>query len=59
MDFDTLCASFELLSAGALETINEWSYEVYDEPILDDHEGINVDKSLLKEMTWYHGQKFK
>ena len=51
MDFDTLCASFELLSAGALETINEWSYEVYDEPILDDHEGINVDKSLLKEMT--------
>ena len=41
-DFDRLCADRKLLSAGALEAINEWAYETYDEALLDEYDGYDV-----------------
>ena len=41
-DFEQLCARHALLAAGALETVNEWAFEAYEEPLLDEYEGYEI-----------------
>ena len=40
--FSQLAAKHEVLISGALESINEWAYETYDEALLDAYEGFDV-----------------
>ena len=37
--FEELCREAGLLASGAIEDINEWSYDTYDEALLDEHDG--------------------
>lgn len=37
-----LCAEIGLLPAGAVEAINEWSFDHYDEALIDDYEGYDI-----------------
>lgn len=40
--FNTLCKRHGLMAAGALEAINEWAFETYDDALLDEYDGYNV-----------------
>ena len=46
-DFIRLAESLNLLPDGAMEVINEWAFEKFDEPILEDGEPIEVYSDLL------------
>lgn len=35
---------------GSLEAINEWAFEQFDEPLLDDGEVLTVNLALLETM---------
>jgi hypothetical protein len=37
-----------LLAAGAMEAINEWSFQRYDEALLDDGEPIEIARHLVR-----------
>lgn len=39
-DFDAQARDLRLLPAGAFETINEWAFEQFDEPILEGEEAV-------------------
>jgi len=40
--FKQLCSRHSLLASGALETINEWAFEIHDEALLDEYDGYDV-----------------
>lgn len=40
--FQELCLRSGLLASGAMEDINEWAYEAYDEALLDEYDGYDV-----------------
>jgi len=46
--FTQLAAKHEVLTSGALESINEWAYETYDEALLDAYEGFDVMPEIAK-----------
>jgi len=48
-DYVRLASSLNLLADGAMEVINEWAFEKYDEPIVEDGEPIEVYSELLGE----------
>ncbi|MCJ8315271.1 MAG: TerB family tellurite resistance protein [Pseudomonadales bacterium] len=45
-----LCQKFELMVDGAIETINDWSFDVVDAPVLDDYDDIYVDFEIVEEL---------
>ncbi|WP_247874519.1 TerB N-terminal domain-containing protein [Azospirillum sp. TSH20] len=47
-DYMALARSLELMPDGAIETINEWAFDRFDEAILDDDDPITVTLSLLQ-----------
>jgi len=40
--FTELCARHGLMAAGALEAVNEWAFDTYDEALLDEYDGFDV-----------------
>ncbi|MDZ5698691.1 TerB N-terminal domain-containing protein [Chelativorans sp. M5D2P16] len=40
--FEQLCSKYSLLASGALEAVNEWAFETYDEALLDEYHGYDV-----------------
>ncbi|WP_092815592.1 TerB N-terminal domain-containing protein [Roseivivax marinus] len=40
--FQSVCNTHGVMPAGALEAVNEWSFETYDEPLLDEFDGYDV-----------------
>lgn len=46
-EFERLCRSMDLLPGGALESLNEWSFERFDEPITEDEDPLIVNLSLI------------
>ena len=49
-EFAELATQHNLMVAGALETINEWSFGVYDEALLDEYEGYDVSLDIAEEL---------
>lgn len=49
-DVLTLCKKLELMLDGAIETINEWSYECVDAPLIEDNDDIYIDFEILEEL---------
>ena len=49
------CSRIGLLMSGAIETINEWAIEAYDEALLEEYEGYEVAAGLVNELE----KKFK
>ncbi|MCD1126292.1 TerB N-terminal domain-containing protein [Jinshanibacter sp. LJY008] len=45
-----LCQQFNLMVSGAIEAINDWSFEQVDAPILDDDDDIYVDLEIAQEL---------
>lgn len=44
--FHELCARFSLPASGAVEHINEWAFEIYDDALLDEHDGYEVNADI-------------
>ena len=40
--FERLCAQHSLFASGALEAINEWTFETHEEALLDEYDGYDV-----------------
>lgn len=49
--FADLAARHGLLPAGALETINEWSFGVYDEALLEEYDGYDVSPDIAEALA--------
>jgi uncharacterized tellurite resistance protein B-like protein len=45
-----LCQKLGLMLDGAIETINDWSFDVVDAPVLEDDDDIYVDIEIVEEL---------
>ncbi len=54
-EFEALCQNFGIMSAGALETINEWSFDRYDDAILEEGNEILLNAELVEQFTGESG----
>lgn len=50
VEIQKLCSNLNLMIDGAIETINDWAYEVVDAPVLDDDGDIYVDLEIVEEL---------
>ena len=41
-DYKQLCTQYALPAAGALEAVNEWAFETYEDALLDEYDGYEV-----------------
>lgn len=48
-EYDLLVSSLKLLPDGAMEAINEWAFEKFDDALIEDGEPIIIYKELLTE----------
>ncbi len=48
-DIEALCRGFELLPDGAIETLNEWSFDRFDAAIIEDGDPLFVQYDVLPE----------
>ena len=44
--FEQLCRKHGLMPSGALEAVNEWAFEAYDEALLDEYDGYDVSPEI-------------
>lgn len=49
-DVTQRCHQLGLMLSGAIETINDWSYEQVDAPVIDDDGEIYVDMEIIQEL---------
>lgn len=47
-DFEALAGAHSLLCDGAIEAINEWSFDKFDEPLFDDGPEIVINRQILE-----------
>lgn len=47
-DFDAAARAVRLMPDGAIETINEWAFDKFDEPIFEDDETLIIPAHILK-----------
>nr|WP_276556854.1 TerB N-terminal domain-containing protein [Rhodoblastus acidophilus] len=50
-DFEDAAGRAGLMADGALEVINEWAFDQYDEALLDEGEKIEINPSIMREMA--------
>ena len=50
-EFSALAAQFGLMSSGALETINEWAYERFDDALLEDDGDLTVNQDVAAHLS--------
>lgn len=49
-DFDDRARALRLLPDGAIETINEWGFETFDEPVIEDDDDVAVAGHLRSQL---------
>ena len=49
-EFEALANSFQLMVGGALETINEWSFERFDDILIEEYEGYEMNPDVTTEL---------
>lgn len=49
-EMEEQCQKLGLMVDGAIETINEWSFDIVDAPVLDDNDSIYVDIEIIEEL---------
>lgn len=50
-DYVSICRRHGLLPDGALETINEWAFNIYDEALLEEYDGIEVSPEVASAIN--------
>ena len=46
-DYQQLCSQFGLYPSGATETLNEWAFERFEEPVIEDGEPISINAEIV------------
>jgi len=49
-DFEVLAARHDVFPSGALETINEWCCERYEDVLIDEYDGYEINTELAEQM---------
>ena len=49
-EFEALASQFQLMTGGALETINEWSFERFDDLLIEEYEGYEMNPEVATEL---------
>ena len=49
-EFATLAGQFRLMQAGALETLNEWSFERFGDVLIEEYEGYEINLDVTAEL---------
>ncbi|UAJ12658.1 TerB N-terminal domain-containing protein [Glacieibacterium megasporae] len=49
-DFDAAAAALRLMPDGAIETINEWGFDHFGEPVLDDDDEVRVSPDVIEQL---------
>ena len=49
-EFEAMASSFQLMAGGALETINEWSFEHFDDILIEEYEGYEMNPDVTIEL---------
>ena len=49
-EYETLAARFQLMRGGALETLNEWSFDRFGDMLIDEYEGYELNPEILAEL---------
>ncbi|WP_321364372.1 TerB N-terminal domain-containing protein [uncultured Celeribacter sp.] len=55
--FEELCRATGLLASGAIEDVNEWAYDTYDEALLDEYDGYDVSPDLAAQLKKKFGEE--
>lgn len=55
-EFAKLAARYGLMPGGALETLNEWAFGRWDEPLLEEDGDLTMNPIVLQELTSSLGQ---
>ena len=50
-EFEKLAGRFGLMADGAMETINEWSFEKFDEELFESYDGITVNPEVAAQLA--------
>ena len=50
-EFSALAGQFRLMQAGALETLNEWSFERFDDVLIEEYEGYELNPDVTVEFS--------
>ena len=50
-EFAQLAGRFDLMPDGALEILNEWAFERFDEPLIEEYDGYNLNPSAVEQLT--------
>ena len=50
VEFATLADQFRLMQAGALETLNEWSFERFGDVLIDEYEGYELNPDVTADL---------
>ena len=49
-EYETLARQFQLMPAGAVETLNEWSLDRFDDLLLEEGQGFSVNQDIKAEV---------
>ncbi len=49
--FGELASQFGLMPSGAMETLNEWAYDRYDEPLLEEDDDLTVSPEIAAQLA--------
>ena len=49
-EFTRLAGQFGLMEAGAIETINEWSFEQFGDALIEEYEGFEINVEVADQM---------
>ena len=50
-EFESMCNALNLMPNGALETINEWSFDRFDDAILEEDDDIYLVSELVEQLS--------
>ena len=50
-EFAALAVHFRLMQAGALETLNEWSFDRFGDVLIEEYEGYELNPDVMVELT--------
>ena len=49
-EFKQLAGQFKLMPGGALEMLNEWAFDKFDEPLLEEYDGYNLNQNVVEQL---------
>lgn len=50
-DWNNLANQFQLMPGGALESLNEWSYDRFGDSLIDVYEGYEINQEVVKKLN--------